>query len=320
MEWKLDKFRSLEFFLATIDGGSFAAAAKQFATDPSTVSKAIKRLESQLGIQLFQRSTRQINLTQAGENYAANVRNLSEQLRQTEEALKADNELPTGKLCINLPVSYGRLYIQPILIDFNRLYPGIQLEVSFDDAYVDMIGQKIDVAIRSGSLSDSRLIAQKLSPIEFVICASPSYVKNNIDLNVSNLASHPWIRFRFKQTGKLMPIVGLDSSIREIVDAQRDIVVDDGEALAELSAAGLGLTQVPHFIAKSWVEEGKLVTLYPPYSLEGEGVYIVYPRREYLPQRVRLFIDFVKASLTKINESPDTTWLANYSHFKVNHS
>jgi len=316
LECKLDKFRSLEFSLATIDGGSFAAAANQFATDPSTVSKAIKRLESQLGIQLFQRSTRQINLTQAGEDYAASVRNLSEQLRQTEEALKSDNDLPTGKLCINLPVSYGRLYIQPILVDFNRLYPEIQLEVSFDDAHVDMIRQKIDIAIRSGSLSDSRLIAQKLSPMEFVICASPNYVKkNNNKLNVSNLALHPWIRFRFKQTGKLMPIVGLDSTIGELVDAQRDIVVDDGEALAALSASGLGLTQVPHFIAKSWVETGKLVILYPSYSLEEEGVYIIYPRREYLPQRVRLFIDFVKASLIKINESPDTTWLANYSHF-----
>jgi len=312
----LDNFRSLEFFLATIDGGSFAAAAKQFATDPSTVSKAIKRLESQLGIQLFQRSTRQLNLTQAGENYAASVRNLSEQLQLTEEALKSDNELPTGKLCINLPVSSGRLYIQPILVEFNRLYPGIKLEISFDDAYADMIGQKIDIAIRSGSLCDSRLIAQKLSPMEFVICASPKYIKNNKELNVSNLASHPWIRFRFKQTGKLMPIIGLDANIRDTVDALENIVVDDGEAMAELSASGLGLTQVPHFIAKSWVKVGKLVTLYPPYRLEGEGVYLVYPRREFLPQRVRLFIDFVKASLIKINDTSGTTWLANHSHFK----
>jgi len=309
----MDKFRSLELFLATVDGGSFAAAAKQLATDPSTVSKAIKRLETRLELQLFQRSTRQLNLTEAGENYANSVRVFIDHLCQSEENLKLENKRPSGKLRINLPVSYGRLYIQPLLCDFNRRYPDIQLEISFDDEYIDMIGHNIDVSIRSGHLSDSRLVAQKLSPMEYVICASKEYVnKTKKNLDIKNFSSHPWIRFRFKQTGKLMKINGVDKNISEAIDVKQNIIVDDGEVLAEFCAAGLGLTQIPHFIAKSGVQSGKLVILSAVYRSESAGVYIVYPKREFLPQRVRLFVDFVKSYLIDINESSDKTWLANY--------
>lgn len=304
----MDKFRSLELFLATVDNSSFAASARQFATDPSTVSKAIKRLEDQLGIQLFQRSTRKLNLTPAGAQYANTARNLLCELALCEDTLKNENNAAQGLLKINLPVSYGRLYMQPILIAFHKQYPKIQLDITFDDAYVDIIGQAYDVSIRSGTLTDNRLVAQKLSPIDFVTCASPEYLQNNtLAINEQTFHLHAWIRFRFKQTGKLMGFVNTS----KIIEPEKQIIVDDGEAMVELCAAGLGIIQVPHFLAKHSVEDGSIVCLKKMAAFNLGGVYIIYPKRDFLPKRTRLFIDFVKDKIKAMGETPNKTWVAH---------
>lgn len=308
----MDKFRALQFFIAANEEGSFVGAAKRYATDPSTVSKSIKRLEQELGLQLFQRSTRKLSLTATGRNYLETVSELASQLALCEEQLKTVNQMPTGKLKINLPVSYGRLYVQPMLWAFHLQFPDIKLDVSFSDEYVDMIGNGIDVSIRSGNLSDSRLVAQKLSPMEFIVCASPSYIETTqVPINEENYDRHPWIRFRFKQTGRLMPIIFNNSDIADAIDTGEQIVVDDGEAMASACAAGLGLTQVPHFIAKSWVQRDELKVVSKPYRLKEGAVFIVYPKREFLPQRSRLFIDFVKNWNLAQGEGPLSTWMSS---------
>ena len=307
----MDKFRALEFFIATIDGGSFAAAAQQYATDPSTVSKAIKRLEEQLGLQLFQRSTRKLSLTSAGKDYADTVRQLADQLKLSEESLKTQNETPSGSLKLNLPVSYGRHYVQPMLNAFRTRYPDIDLDVTFSDKYVDMIGLGVDVSIRSGNLSDSRLVAQKLTPMEFVVCAAPAYCDKYGVIPENEYSEHPWIRFRFKQTGKIMPILlSQPSQSSEPASGKpgRQLIVDDGDAMADFASAGLGLCQLPHFVAKTWVEKGLLQVISQPYQVKEAGVYIIYPKREYLPLRTRLFVDFVKDWLAEIGESSKRTW------------
>ncbi|MBL1276103.1 MAG: LysR family transcriptional regulator [Ectothiorhodospiraceae bacterium] len=309
----MDKYRALELFIATVDRGSFAAAARQFATDPSTVSKAIKRLESQLGLRLFQRSTRELRLTPVGSQYADTVRCLISQLSDCEDELKIDNESPGGLLRVNLPVSYGRLYMLPIICEFQQQYSNIQLDISFDDAHVDMISQSIDVSVRSGRLNDSRLVAQRLSPIDFVICAAPEYVKKiTLPLTENDFPLHRWIRFRFKQTGKLLPIFSsallYNGEAASGDKGSQDVIVDDGEAMAQCCAAGLGLTQLPHFIARSWVESGKLVTVSKAYRSEDQDVFIIYPQREFLPVRTRRFVDYIKDRLTRMGETPSQTW------------
>lgn len=302
----MDKLRSLELFLTTVETNSFVATAKQHATDPSTVSKAIKRLEETLGIQLFQRSTRRLQLTSTGTHYANTARNLLRELALCEDTLKNENDTPQGLLRINLPVTYGRVYMQPILIAFAKKYPQIQLDISFDDAYVDIIGKGIDVSIRSGTLTDNRLIAQKLSPIDFITCASPEYLrKNSLSFDEEFLHLHPWIRFRFKQTGKLMNFV----NTTKIIEPSHQIIVDDGEAMAELCAAGLGLMQVPHFLVKPWIIDGSIVSLKGEEKFNLGGVYLVYSKQDFLPKRTRLFIDFAKKSIQALGETPHKTWV-----------
>jgi len=309
----MDKFNTLKMFIAVADHGSFGGAAAALGTDPSTISKALSRLEEQLAYQLFFRSTRKLKITEAGKRYLVTVRKILIELDESEKLLAQDNDSARGLLKVNLPVAYGRLYIQPMLASFCRRYPDIQLNVTFSDEYEDIIEQGIDISIRTGTVADSRLVMKKLSPMDFFICASPKYLSDNTAINqVSDLMDHPWIRFRFKQTGKLMPVLVMPDSHPntqpQCISPGNHYEVDDGQALVELCKNGIGLMQGPHFIFRQELQAGELVPLFPLTQPEGFGVYLLYPKRRFLPKKVTVFIEHVQSALAELNETPDHSW------------
>ena len=323
----MDKLRSLELFLATCDGGSFAAAAKSCSSDPSTVSKAIGRLEAQLGLTLFQRSTRKLRITPAGERYAETVRSLIGDLTTCEDELKQINDSPSGTLRINSAVCYGHLYLRPILQSFVQKYPAINLELEIDDRYVDVIANNIDITVRTGYVEDSRLIARRLSPMDFLVCASPQYLEQNCTPRYAEeFHSHRWIGFRIKETQQLQPIYLPDEGGHYIsLELERNHIADDGEAMAHMCADGLGIAQLPHFLAKKGLEDGSLVSLFPHFRApqHNSGVYVIFPKREYLPAKVRVFIDYLVSSLSAARETASYTWaeewpsLVSFNHRDV---
>lgn len=305
----MDKLRLLSIFVNVVDSGSFADTAAKLGLSPSTVSKAVSRLESDLGIKLFHRTTRQLSLTVAGEAYTDTARHVLKQLEECEDRLKADISEPRGALRISLPVSYGRLYIMPLLQQFNERYPDIDLEISFSDEHVDMVEQRVDVCVRSGHMDDSRLVVRQVSPIDFLICGSLDYLeRHGTPYSPEAFHQHRWIRFRFKQTGRLLPIMMPGETEELHFDPGRQIIVDDGEALAELCADGLGLTQLPHFIARKWVFAKRIKPIFSPYRSRRFGVYIIYIRRHYLPSNVRVFVDFLRSAIEQLGEKPFATW------------
>lgn len=312
----MDKLRSLEIFIATCDGGSFAAAARMCGSDPSTVSKAIGRLEVHLGLTLFQRSTRQLRVTTAGERYADTVRKMIQDLSCCEEELKQINRSPSGTLRINSAVCYGHLYLRPLLRAFCQRYPDIRLELEINDLHVDIIDNDIDVALRTGYVKDSRLVARRLSPMDFLVCASPRYLEEHGTPRCrEDFHSHPWIGFRIKQTQQLQPILLPDEAGEYLqYELERRYITDDGEAMAYMCTDGLGFAQLPHFLAKDGLDSGALVSLYPHFSPPepGTGVFAIYPKRDYLPAKVRVFIDFLTAALADRGESANHTWAEDW--------
>lgn len=306
----MDKFNAFKMFLATVDHGSFGAAAAALGTDPSTVSKAITRLEEQLMYQLFFRSTRKLQVTEAGKVYVDAVRKLLAELDACENQLMAVNSQPEGVLKVNLPVSYGRLYVLPLLGEFSRRYPDIKLNITFSDKYVDIIEQGIDISIRSGSVSDSRLVARKLSPMDFIICASPAYLQQHEPIrSYDDLCHHKWVRFRYKQTGKVMPISTVNNTGGvDLINPDDSYVVDDGEAMLELCRSGLGITQAPHFLLRNELQNGELIPIFPLLRNENIGVYMLYPKRRFLPRKVSVFIEYIKEAIEIMGETPETTW------------
>ncbi|MFT5420850.1 MAG: DNA-binding transcriptional LysR family regulator, partial [Candidatus Endobugula sp.] len=202
----MDKLNLINVFLLVARLGSFTAASAHRGIDPSTVSKAIQQLETHLGVRLFNRTTRQLQLTGAGETYRKKCADLLGGLDDCEQQLHTEHNLPSGLLSINLPVAYGQLYVMPMIGHFHALYPDIQLDISLNDDYVDIISNSIDVAIRSGHLQDSRLVAKKLSPMDFVSCASPSFLARSKKITFFNIESQAWILYRFLHTGRTMPV------------------------------------------------------------------------------------------------------------------
>jgi len=305
----MDKQKLMRFLLTVVDHGSYSAAARQMATSPSTVSKAIVRLEQSIGIQIFHRSTRQLRLTSEGEQYANKIRTLLDQLESCEKEIKQRNDMPIGRLRVNVPVSYGRLYIRPLLKPFSKLYPDIKIELSYNDKYIDIIEQNFDLSIRSGTLADSRLVVRQLSPIDFLICAAPSYIKKkNFPNSAREFDQHQWIRFRYQQTNHILPIMMPKHLSHTEFDPDQSYIVDDGEAMAELCAEGLGLTQTPHFIAKKWLNNRSIVPIFPAFSPHGHGVFLVYPKRDFLSERVKVFISFLSKQIESMGETPIKTW------------
>ncbi len=305
----MDKLRTLEFFVAVTEKGSFIEVAKSLGSSPSTISKAIARLEDELGVQLFIRTTRALNLTTAGQHYLSTVNKLLKELKQSETELKEDNQSISGTLRINVPVSYGRLYIRPLLSKFYQQYPDINVELIYDDAYIDIIEKGIDITFRSGTLADNRLIARKLSPVDFLICAPKNYFSSlKKPLEPHALLKHRWINFRFKQTGKIMPVMLKEQNEYKAYTCENECIVDDGEALAELCADGVGLAQMPHFIARNSIINGSIEPLYPAYSPDHFGVFALYTKMDKTPAKITAFIDFVQQWLTSIGENSQHTW------------
>lgn len=191
-----------------------------------------------------------------------------------------------GKLIINAPVSYGRLYLRPLIAEFCRSYTDVQKELIYDDAYVNTMDNSIDITFRSGTLIHSCLIARKLSPIDFLICAPTEYFSDTTPITNELLLAQPWINFRYKQTGKLMTAIlkDNDGAYREHFP-NSVCVIDDGEALAESCVDGLGLAQMPHFIARHHLLDKKKQAISAPYSPPNYGVSALYVRTEKYHQK-----------------------------------
>ncbi len=305
----MDKLNGLKLLTAVVDRGSYSGAANILGVSPSTISKAISRLEDSLNFHIFHRTTRKLTLTEPGRAYVEIARRLITELEECEQELSRANEEPKGRLRISLPISYGRLYVLPKIHKFRRKYPDITLELSFDDAYVDMVEQGIDVSVRSGTIEESNLIARQLSPMDFIVCAAPSYVAQYGVPKIDDYSNHPWIRFRFRQTGRLAPVFLPNGEGTLNLDPSKDIIVDDGEALSELCAQGCGLTQVPHFLARKWIHQGSLLPILPHHRMKGWGVWAIYAKREYLPAKIRVFVEFLQQCLAEIGEQAYSTWV-----------
>jgi DNA-binding transcriptional LysR family regulator len=194
-----------------------------------------------------------------------------------------------------------------------------------------MIEQGVDICIRSGSLDESSMIARQLSPMDFITCASPGYLdtlrassrsgtKSTPLITEDSYANHPWIRFRFKQTGKLMPIL-TNSTAQAITQGPgEDFVVDDGEAMALLCAQDLGLTQMPHFLARDWLRDGSLIPVSPYVRAKQFGVWMIYAQRQFQPAKIRVFLNYISEKLEAQGETQFRTWAESLTLFEVQNS
>ena len=313
----MDKLNLINTFLQVAARGSFAAASAQMGVDPSTISKAISQLESHLSVRLFIRSTRKLQLSEAGQTYQQHCMRLMEELDYCEQELALNQIQPKGLLKINLPVSYGQLYVMPLVSKFRNQYPEIRLDISLTDDYVDMVGNSIDIAIRSGQLQDSRLVARKLTPMDFATCASPAYLASHPPVTPANIEQQRWVNYRFIHTGRTMPLYRLKGRGKQkqsqLIEPDIVLTTTDGLSMVRAGIEGVGLIQAPHFLLRDAVLKRQLVIVQSYLRYEQFNVFAYYSHKDFLPAKVNAFLDFITHELARIGENKESTFLSGLS-------
>lgn len=292
----------LEIFVEVMRQGSFAAVARERNIDPSSVSRTIAALESEIGVRLFQRTTRQLAPTEAGITYFQRVEPLVEEMQQAIIAAKDISGQPKGTLRVTASVSFGLKCIVPLLPKFEAMYPELTVELLLTDAVVDLFAERIDVAVRLGQLADSTFIAQQLMRTRYWVCASPDYLQQwgqpqtPSDVEQHNCLLFPLAGFRTRWTFK-----DKDGDLKEISVRGRTII-SNALALQQCARAGMGLALLPHWLIDEDVDTNKLVNLFPHYQVTATdfntAAWLVYPSRAYIPLKVRVFAEELKKHIS----------------------
>jgi LysR family transcriptional regulator for bpeEF and oprC len=269
---------------------------------PSGVSRAVSRLEEQIGVRLLFRSTRALNLTDDGESFYHRCKDLLADLDEAVDALGYARTKPRGKLRVAMNVSVGRAGLIPHLADFEQRYPDIRLELSMSERNIGLIEEGIDCAIRMGELEDSNLVARKLGYFSNVLCASPGYLaRHGTPTCLDDLKRHQCINYVYPTNGRAYQW-HFDSPEGPVaVDIDAHLLINDGESVIQAAIAGLGIIQIPHWLAAGPIGHGKLRVIMEDTISTGSPVWIVYPQKKHLSARVHAFIDWVQELFRRDN-------------------
>ena len=294
-------FDGIEVFVRVARAGSFSAAARDLDQTPSAVSKQIGRLEDRLGARLFDRTTRRVRLTEVGAAFFERCARIVSEMDEAERAVSHSYGTPRGTLRLNAPVVFARLHVVPLLAEFLAAYPEVRIDVTFNDRFVDLLEEGVDVAIRIGELVDSSLIARRLALNRRVVCGAPPYFeRNGFPERPADLAGHNCLVYTYRASRNDWRLVCANEKGREgqeVVRVSGNLETNNAEVIhgAMLNGAGLGL--LPLWLVGEDLRTGRLVRALPDYHGADSAVYVVYPPGRHLSPKVRCFIDFLAERL-----------------------
>lgn len=280
----------LEIFARVASAGNMSAAGRDMGLSPAVVSKRLSHMEERLGARLFQRTTRQLKLTEMGEGFYKRIVQILKDIDEAEAYVSQLSEKVSGILRITAPIGFSRKHIGPFLPEFMRQYPDLSVEINLRDDIVDIVGESIDLAIRIAELDDSSLVARKLAPCRRVICASPDYLRNRgTPKTLADLAHHDCLSLGFQNFWRLTGPEG--PATIKITPKLRS---NSGEVLHEAQLDGMGVALRSTWAVSDDLKSGRLSVILPEYrEMQGVAVYAVYPCRQYVPPKLKLFVDFL---------------------------
>lgn len=294
-----DRLQSMSILSAVVDAGSLSAGARALRMPLATVSRRVSDLEAELGAELVLRSARGLTLTDTGTVYLEAARRILEDVAEAERIASGEFSAPRGTLTITAPIVFGRLHVLPVVIDFLKAYPDVDVRLEQTDRPVHLHEEHFDLAVRIGALSDSSLIARRLGSVRQVVCASPGYLaENGVPTGPEDLANHTCITF-----GNLMsPKSWRFGKGRAEIDVpiRSRLAVNTAEAAVAAAEAGLGITRVISYQIAAAINDGRLVTVLPSFEPEPWPVSFIYPPRGQLPQKLRSFLDFAAPRISSV--------------------
>lgn len=285
----MDRFGDLDVFAHVVTAKSMSAAGRELKLSPAVISKRIRRLEERLGVRLLQRTTRQLSLTEAGQGFYERVVSILASIEDAEAWVASGSGQARGTLRVSAPTSFGRLHIAPHLKPFLDANPMVTVDLILSDAFVDIIGEGFDLAVRIADLQDSSLVAKRLAPNHRVLCATPGYLaEHGMPRGIEELSKHRLIAHNADQwrlDGPAGPVT---------VDVTGPLRTNSSEVVREALLGGVGIALRSTWDVGPELKSGQLVHVLPDYSGGRRvAVYAVYPSRRHMEQKVRVFVDYL---------------------------
>lgn len=298
----MDRFEELSTFTTIVEAGSLTAAADRLEVAKSAVSRRLKELEERLGVQLLQRTTRTMQLTDAGRELYQRAGRLLDDLAAAEAATADVHCDLAGRLRLSIPTTFGHRHLTPALRDFCAEHPGVELDLVFSDRRVDLVDEGFDLAVRIGELDDSTLIARRLATTTQVVCASPEYLERHGEPKTpEHLLDHRCLVYTLRSEPNVWsyrprPIADDPSPDWRRVTVHPFLRANSGDFLADAACAGRGVVMEPDFILHEDLDAGRLVRLLDEeFEWSTLGIWAIYPPTRFVSRRVRAFIDFLAA-------------------------
>lgn len=301
----MDQLGEISTFVRVVEARSFAAAAQALGVTPSGVSKSIARLEARLGTRLLHRTTRSLNLTEAGQAFYGRCRDIMSRLADAESELAASRGTIRGRLRIDTPVALGRVLIVAPLVKFAQAHPDLTLQVSLSDRVVDLVDEGVDVAIRVGQLTDSRLVARRLQTTRIVAMASPAYLaRHGTPREPEDLASHHCVNFFNPNTGQTLDWTFERDGVTRTVGVRSQLSLNSPEAMITALEAGAGVGRSSDYLATEALRAGRLVRVLPDWNLGSRPISALYLKTPQVNPKIRAVVDVIAEALQKLDQVP----------------
>jgi LysR family transcriptional regulator, regulator for bpeEF and oprC len=290
----MDDFQAMRAFSRVAELGSFTRAADELGLSRAMVSTHVSRLERRFGLRLLNRTTRKVAVTPAGADYLGHCRRVFAELAAAEETLRRGKEQPTGRLRVDVPGSFGRHILLPALPDFLARYPGIDLDLRFNERVVDLVRENVDLAVRAGTVSDPNLVAHRVSGSRWITCASPLYLaRHGRPQALDELADH--VLIGSIPSGSTQPRPWLFATDEPPpFELRFRMTVNEAEAVMLAAARGVGITQTMDLLAARELVDGNLAIVLPEHTQPGPAFSIVHTPAAQRLARVRVFSDFLR--------------------------
>ncbi len=286
----------LETFVTVVEAGGFTSAAHVLDISVTAVSRRLKALEGRLGTRLLNRTTRQVSLTAAGQLYYERVRHILDELREAEDQLSRLADEPRGVLRLTAPVSYGLRRLASPVARFAAIHPALQVQLLLDDRVVDLVEQRLDLALRVGDPEDSSLVARPILSVPRYLCASPGYLDDRgVPERPRDLLRHSCLHYSNIGTREEWTLRGPAGP--EPIQVQGAFCSNNGEVLCEAAAEGLGIVLLPDFIVQDALARGRLTRVLRGFEPPPCILYALYPSRHFVPAKVRHFLAFLGGNL-----------------------
>lgn len=299
MEGDMDRLDAMGVLLAVIDSGSLSAASRQLKMPLATVSRKVSELEAHLGAQLITRTNRKILLTETGRSYVEAAKEILARVEEAERVAAGEYSAVKGDLTVSAPIVFGRLHVLPIIVEFLKAHPQIDMRLTLGDRFANLVDDHIDVALRIGNLPDSNLVATKIGSVRRVVYASPDYVtRHGAPSHPRALVDHDCITFENVTAAHAWQF--LDEGRELTAPIRSRLVVNTAEAAVDAAIAGLGLTRVLSYQVARPVADGLLVPLLETFEHPSLPVQLVYLPQGLVPMKLRAFVDFAAPRLRTV--------------------